>query len=366
MLIAVIACALCAACASGRRAASCDAACADRTAVQTRLDQYAHALSLVNSDSVAAYFADDGAIVQPGAAPIIGRRAVRDFLAPFDGKTVVEREVIHTDSMRVMDGVARAWGTFEQTAGARGAAMQTYRGGFVADFVRGADRAWRIERFANVDAAGPGPAYAIDHVILGSADLDAGMREFAVRTGVTPAVGGVHPGRGTRNALASFGNLHYLEILAPDPAQGRSDRNAGLGVYTTLTPDGWAIRTSDIEATARALRAAGFRIEGPLDGARVRPDGVRLAWRTLNVLGPKADLLPFFIEWKTMDAHPSRSAPAGCALGEVAVAEEHEAAVLALVRTVGIHVAVAHAALPAMRLVIGCGAKGTVSFGRSK
>ena len=214
------------------------------------------------------------------------------------------------------------------------------------------------------DVAAAGPTYAIDHVILGSADLDAGMREFADRTGVTPQVGGVHPARGTRNALASFGDLHYLEILAPDPAQGRTDRNAGLGVYTKLTPDGWAIRTSDIEATARALRAAGFTVEGPLDGARVRPDGVRLAWRTLNVIGPKAELLPFFIEWKTMDAHPSKSAPGGCTLGEVAVAEEHDSTVRSLMTAVGIRVDVRHATLPAMRLTIACGAKGKVVFGR--
>jgi hypothetical protein len=213
-------------------------------------------------------------------------------------------------------------------------------------------------------AGGSAPTYAIDHVILGSADLDAGMREFAERTGVTPQVGGVHPGRGTRNALASFGDLHYLEILAPDPAQGRSDRNAGLGVYTKLTPDGWAVRTSDIEATARTLRAAGFTIEGPLDGARLRPDGVRLAWRTLNVLGPKADLLPFFIEWKTMEAHPSKSAPGGCTLGGVSVAEEHDEAVRTLMTAVGIPVDVRHATLPAMRLTIECGAKGKVVFGR--
>jgi hypothetical protein len=201
-------------------------------------------------------------------------------------------------------------------------------------------------------------------VILGAAALDAGMAQFAARTGVTPAVGGVHPGRGTRNALASFGDRHYLEILAPDPAQGPTPDNAGLGLYTSLTPEGWAIRTSDIEATAKALAGAGFTVEGPFDGARVRPDGVRLAWRRLNVTAPAADLLPFFIEWRTMDAHPSLSAPGGCTLASVAAREPHDDVLRALVRTVGVRVDVAHDSLPALRFTFACGARGSVTFGR--
>jgi hypothetical protein len=42
---------------------------------------------------------------------------------------------------------------------------------------------------------------AVDHVILGVADLDRGCREFENLTGVQPRPGGRHPGAGTRNAL---------------------------------------------------------------------------------------------------------------------------------------------------------------------
>ena len=45
----------------------------------------------------------------------------------------------------------------------------------------------------------PVPAVeAVDHLLLGVPDLEAGMKWFEEKTGVRPAPGGSHPGTGTQ------------------------------------------------------------------------------------------------------------------------------------------------------------------------
>src|SRR5215813_4529361 len=93
-------------------------------------------------------------------------------------------------------------------------------------------------------------AVAVDHLLLGVSDLDRGIDWVEQRTGVRAAKGGVHPGQGTRNALLSLGSGHYLEIIAPDPAQ--SAYNFQIDIRQLVQPRliNFAVSTVDIDGVA--------------------------------------------------------------------------------------------------------------------
>jgi hypothetical protein len=158
----------------------------------------------------------------------------------------------------------------------------------------------------------------VDHLLLGTSDLDRGIAWFEGRTGVRAAIGGAHPGRGTRNALAGLGRGHYLEIIAPDPAQ--PPENLRMDLHTLAEPRliAWAAGAPDLDGLSRRIRERGHTAAAPRDGSRARPDGRVLTWRTLAVdtdlARANVDPIPFFIEWAPGSPHPSIDAPAGCRL----------------------------------------------------
>ena len=159
-------------------------------------------------------------------------------------------------------------------------------------------------------------ADAVDHLLLGTRDLDAGIEWVAKKFGVKAAVGGSHPGRGSRNALIAFRQRRYLEIIAPDPAQPPENLTRNLRTLEEPRLISWASASTDLSALAKRLQERGQRVTGPLDGARIRPDGGKLAWRTLSLEETfeqdGADPIPFFIQWSPESSHPSQDSPQGC------------------------------------------------------
>jgi hypothetical protein len=158
----------------------------------------------------------------------------------------------------------------------------------------------------------------VDHLLLGTSDLDRGIEWVERLTGVKAAIGGVHPGMGTRNALLSLGGKIYLEIIAPDPKQSEFKFDIDLKKLTEPHLITWAAKTNNIDALATKAKENSFEILGPRDGSRTRPDGKILKWKTLSVTNQfgnqDIEPFPFFIQWSADSLHPSQDSPKGCEL----------------------------------------------------
>jgi hypothetical protein len=162
----------------------------------------------------------------------------------------------------------------------------------------------------------------VDHVIWAVSDLDKGIAYIEEKTGVRAIIGGVHPGRGTRNALISFGERRYLEILSTDPAQpdAKDERTAFIKDLAQPQIMGWAAGTRDILAVRKGILAAKIEMMGPEAGSRKKPDGTTLKWKTIAVGGHDNTVVPFVIEWDKDSVHPSEDSPKGCTLRQLQLA----------------------------------------------
>jgi hypothetical protein len=194
----------------------------------------------------------------------------------------------------------------------------------------------------------------IDHLVLGIDDLQRGIAELERQTGVRAVFGGAHPGRGTRNALMSLGDHHYLEIVAPNPEEAGNPEAAELGHLTTLTPVGWAVRSDDLGALQQSLRGRGAKTDEIRPGGRNLPDGSRLTWKTLSFAPPSSPLLPFFIEWGAGAAHPSATSPGGCRLTGFVLEDPAPDALRRSLRDAGLPIEVREGKEPRIRISLAC------------
>lgn len=214
---------------------------------------------------------------------------------------------------------------------------------------------WKVKRKMDSQRQGRPAAAAVDHLLLGAADLDAGIAWVEQQTGVRAVTGGTHPGRGTRNALLSLGGRQYLEIIAPDPAQPAANLTMPIRSLTTPRVITWAA-VAEIDALARSVGAAGLQPIGPRDGSRARPDGTVLRWRTLGVSTPfgggEIDPIPFFIEWARDSVHPSQDSPAGCTLASFEFGHPDPDGVRRTLQQLGIDATVTRSATARLAVVL--------------
>lgn len=203
-------------------------------------------------------------------------------------------------------------------------------------------------------AAAPEIPGLLDHILLGCSDLEQGVAFLEQRTGIKAALGGVHPGRGTENALLSLGERRYLEIIAPDPAQASIEPSAQARVTqlkSLATPRliGWAVHPGKLEGLAHKLQDAAISAIGPTAGSRRRSDGRLLKWQALNLSADRNGILPFFIEWSSDTVHPSVDSPQGCRLERFLISTPDVPELSAVFRKLGVEVAIETGTMPQLR-----------------
>ncbi len=123
----------------------------------------------------------------------------------------------------------------------------------------------------------------LDHILLGANDLDRGIDWMQERSGVRALFGGVHPGRGTRNALLSLGRRRYLEIIAPDPKQPSATSGNDMANRLRAIQEprliGWAAHTNDLAGLVQKAAAGMSRSAIPPS-----PTASWTAWFTMPIV----------------------------------------------------------------------------------
>jgi len=120
--------------------------------------------------------------------------------------------------------------------------------------------------------------FALDHVVIAVGDLEQAIADYR-SLGFTVAPGGRHPGRTSHNALIVFQDGAYIELIAwtaPNDAERWNVVHRAHG-------DGFmdfALIPEDLPRATAEAKARGLPLNGPIDGGRVRPDGVELKWQT--------------------------------------------------------------------------------------
>ncbi|MGW0805767.1 VOC family protein [Nonomuraea sp. NPDC002799] len=149
----------------------------------------------------------------------------------------------------------------------------------------------------------------LDHLVYATPDLEATAAELERLLGIEAAVGGRHPGFGTRNRLIGLGGRSYLEIVGPDPEQEAPavPRPFLIDELTAAALVGWAVAVEDIDGVTARARARGYDPGDPQDMSRRTPDGALLCWRlTPPQRAGLGGLVPFLIDWGGT-RHPAES-----------------------------------------------------------
>jgi hypothetical protein len=180
----------------------------------------------------------------------------------------------------------------------------------------------------------------IDHLVLGTADLERGRVWLERFLGVTLSDVGTHARMGTHNRLLSLGPSIYLELIAIDPDGASPFMPRWFGLDTLDVKEriaqkprllGWVARTDDIDAFTE-------KTGGTLGGVHPMERG-DFRWRITipdDGYAIEGGLVPTLIQWDVPD-HPCQRLPdQGCRLEWMEAAHPNPAKVHYLLGELGL------------------------------
>jgi hypothetical protein len=135
--------------------------------------------------------------------------------------------------------------------------------------------------------------YQLDHIVIGVNDLAAATADFQ-RAGFQVTPGGEHSSGNTHNALVTFDDGAYLELIAFKDKQIKPEHHWGARLAKGEGYLDFALAGSDLESEAKRLDQAGIEHSGVRPLGRLRPDGQRIDWLLLNPVSGN-NPIPFLI-----------------------------------------------------------------------
>lgn len=181
----------------------------------------------------------------------------------------------------------------------------------------------------------------LDHLVVTSPTLAAGVEWVQATLGVVPQAGGDHKRMGTHNALVRLGEATYLEVIAPDPGAPMPDRprwfeldRVASGAAPRLAT--WVARTDDILSAVADCPAELGEIEPMSRGSlnwliTIPPDGSI----------PGDGTFPTLIEWRTQQHPAAHLEDQGSSLGLLQLFHPRPSSLRGLLKCLGLHNAVA-------------------------
>lgn len=157
----------------------------------------------------------------------------------------------------------------------------------------------------------------VDHLVYAVPNLMAAMDIFEQKTGIRPIFGGYHQNQGTKNALVNLGDKCYLEFIAIDTKNTAIQAPRWMGVDFVDSPQitRWALKSENLEKDSRILQHYQADLGQIQAGQRKMSNGKTLTWQmSMPLATPAVDILPFFLDWRQSEAHPTEALPVQCRL----------------------------------------------------